>query len=137
MINHFNACLTFAGILTWASNNAHDAQTGVLAFARGAGNRLFSSDNAWAINAEFEGVRLGTGSVGSSAGVFSFIVVGNLAKDEVLLGDNSAGASSSPLNLWSWVSTGRAGLSVFLVVFSFIIGTGGGGINVYGCIRFI
>ena len=108
MINHFKARLTFAGILTWASNNAHDAQTSVLAFTRGAGNGLFSSDNAGTVNAEFERVRLGTGSVGCSAGVFGFIGVGYLAKDEVFLGDNSAGASSSPLNLWSWVSTGRA-----------------------------
>ena len=126
MIHQNKAGLTFAGILTWAINNALDAQRSVLAFAGGTSNGLFSSNNAWAVNAELEGVRLRSSSVGGSAGVLCFIGVSDLAEDEIFLGDNGAGTISGPLNLGSWVTTGGAGFSVLGIISSLVISSGDG-----------
>ena len=130
MIDQKKACLTFAGILTWAINNALDAQRSVLAFAGGASNGLFSSHNAWAVNGEIEGVGLRSSSVGGSAGVLSFVGISDLAEDEFSLGDNGAGTISSPLNLGCWVSTGGAGLCVLSIISSLVVSSGDRRINV-------
>lgn len=130
VINQSKAGLTFAGILTWAINNALDAQRSVFAFTGGARNRLFSTNDAWAVNAEVERVRLRTSSVGSSAGVLGFIRVSDLAEDEISLGNNGAGASAGPLNLWRWVSTRGASFCVLGIISSLVICSGDRRVNV-------